>query len=577
MRTKDYDQLLQQVEDIKDETSRKDYHAFVYWFIETVFGYDKQRILNSICDGCHDKGVDAVLIDDIERQVCVIQSKYERAGNEVQLTEGPIKQFAAARDYFKHRRALDAAVVRANAAATRLLNEAYDSIRLKGYTLELVFITTHKNAPQMQGLIRETLHFKPGEFSLYDYERISQLLHDRTRDFTPPLGAYHLPYKDADKNMVRTAHHTAWVLTVPAEQIRLLANKFGDRLYRKNVRNFLGKSKCNKAIQETLRSDPSNFWYYNNGITIICDEANLEVENKFIRMTNPQIVNGCQTAMSIQSFKGDLQSDVLVRVIEARDHQFISFITLYQNSSNPVKKRDFKSNDPVQVRLKQEFKRHGYYYEIKRGEEYARITKKFPAAKSEYPHREISNEDVAKVLSAVRIDPATAVQKGSEFFFDELYDRVFPDDTSTSNCLAPYMIYWHFIRDTYRGATTKFHSFKKPFLFKNPSSYHVLSFMYNALRKGMSRSWEKDFVRFCEETDSDEYGKFRRKLATIVSAYFEICHESWVKQWRTGGVDYNSYFQGPLSMEIAKEHRKENKALATKTVRLFKDIGLQTK
>jgi hypothetical protein len=54
MTSRDYRMLLSQVEEIADKNNLKDYHAFVYWFAETVFGYDHERILNSICDGTHD-------------------------------------------------------------------------------------------------------------------------------------------------------------------------------------------------------------------------------------------------------------------------------------------------------------------------------------------------------------------------------------------------------------------------------------------------------------------------------------------------------------------------------------------
>lgn len=61
--SKDYSNLLKQIEAIADENNLKDYPAFTYWFIETSFGFEKERILNSICDGAHDKGIDAVIID----------------------------------------------------------------------------------------------------------------------------------------------------------------------------------------------------------------------------------------------------------------------------------------------------------------------------------------------------------------------------------------------------------------------------------------------------------------------------------------------------------------------------------
>jgi AIPR protein len=48
----------------------------------------------------------------------------------------------------------------------------------------------------------------------------------------------------------------------------------GIRLFARNVRGFLGaKKQVNKGMSETIEEEPWNFWYYNNGITIVCDCA----------------------------------------------------------------------------------------------------------------------------------------------------------------------------------------------------------------------------------------------------------------------------------------------------------------
>jgi hypothetical protein len=426
----------------------------------------------------------------------------------------------------------------------------------------------------MDNLVSETLHFKRGEFAIYDYPRVMALLADRERDYLPILEPYNLPYVEADKDMVRTTGHKSWVVTVNADEIRLLGNKYGKKLFKKNVRNSLGtKSKINKGIQRTLKEDANNFWYYNNGITILSDEANLVPESKYVRIVNPQVINGCQTVWSITNYSGELDSQVLVRVIEGTEHDFLARIARYQNTSNPVDKRDFKSSDPVQVRLKRELKRQGFYYEIKRGEEYKEMLKDYPSIKSEYPHEAITNEDVAKVLAAVRLSPDIATAKGSEYFFDdENYDDIFPETISTSDCLAPYLLYWDYIRASYRGKK-KFHSFDKAYVFKNPASYHVLSYMTKALTSTLTKKWEHQFITTWNEVSyTYEESRFFRKLSKLISKYFEVCHQSWQKRWSAEGLDYNSFFQGPDSSAIREEHHQELAVLGKQTVSIFEDF-----
>jgi len=59
-----FDDVLKEIDYIQDHLHVKnDYHAFVYWFIATLTGKDEQTIKTAICDGTHDKGIDAVLCD----------------------------------------------------------------------------------------------------------------------------------------------------------------------------------------------------------------------------------------------------------------------------------------------------------------------------------------------------------------------------------------------------------------------------------------------------------------------------------------------------------------------------------
>ena len=47
---------------------------------------------------------------------------------------------------------------------------------------------------------------------------------------------------------------------------------YGDHLYHRNIRGFKGSTDVNTAIVETLHNRPDNFWYFNNGITILCSQ-----------------------------------------------------------------------------------------------------------------------------------------------------------------------------------------------------------------------------------------------------------------------------------------------------------------
>lgn len=306
--------------------------------------------------------------------------------------------------------------------------------------------------------------------------------------------------------------------------------------------------------------------YYNNGISILCDDANIVMESKYIRIVNPQIVNGCQTAKSIEKFQGELKGDAMVRVIASKDHEFIDRITFYQNSSNPVKKRDLKSNDPIQVRLRREFKLQKYYYEVKRGESFKEMVKKYAAIRQQYKDF-INNEEVTKVLASIKLDPGTAVREGSETFFDDDYDKLFDTTIATFNCLSPIKLY-HEIQKTYSGFA--FHEFKKAFKFKNPAAFYVLKFIYESISN--KDNWEKKLTSFYENADDKTRYGFIDRIRKGISKYFEIIYKAWKASEEP---NHNTYLKNSSTIkDIEKRYMKNIKELQEQTKSIFTKFEL---
>jgi hypothetical protein len=57
------------------------------------------------------------------------------------------------------------------------------------------------------------------------------------------------------------------------EELVTLAQRYGDKLYASNVRDFLGvrssSRNINRQIERTAKEKPANFWVFNNGITVL--------------------------------------------------------------------------------------------------------------------------------------------------------------------------------------------------------------------------------------------------------------------------------------------------------------------
>ena len=211
---------------------------------------------------------------------------------------------------------------------------------------------------------------------------------------------------------------------------------------RDNVRSYLGLTKYNKNIKETLNNDVSNFFYYNNGITIVCNQINAkEIKtNKVysIELKDIQIVNGGQTISTL--FKIIEENDIddllyklkntyiLVRVFNIANNDELRLnIAQYTNSQNAIDNIDLKSVDKIQIDIEQYLKTFEIEYIRKRG------------IVSE------SNDSIKMIMLAQLIysfkgfpDRATNQKKR---LFDDYYKFIFYDDFDIESCRKIYEIY----------------------------------------------------------------------------------------------------------------------------------------
>lgn len=150
----------------------------------------------------------------------------------------------------------------------------------------------------------------------------------------------------------------------------------GPDVFASNIRQYLGHNKVNKEIQKTVVEAPENFWMYNNGITIVCEKLGSLKGSGILRLTSPQIVNGCQTANSISSAVKSLKPDgkarakaghLLVRIIPTTSEEDRKNITKYTNRQTAVKGKDFFALEDFQQALQHRFSLKGYYYEVQPG------------------------------------------------------------------------------------------------------------------------------------------------------------------------------------------------------------------
>lgn len=138
-------------------------------------------------------------------------------------------------------------------------------------------------------------------------------------------------------------------------------------LFDANVRDYLGLNPVNIEILESLRrSDGPDFWWLNNGITIIGSKAHI-IGNQ-ISIENVKIVNGLQTSESIfnyfsQVHNTDENRSVLIKILISADSDTCDAIIYATNNQTNVNVTALRATDKVQYDIEAILKSHGIYYE----------------------------------------------------------------------------------------------------------------------------------------------------------------------------------------------------------------------
>lgn len=225
-----------------------------------------------------------------------------------------------------------------------------------------------------------------------------------------------------------------------------------------NIRNYLGSNTVNKKIEKTFHNQPKDFWFYNNGITIVCREY-YDRNNGIYDVVAPQIVNGCQTSSTIESCfyslstenRNNQEGTILVKIIKDTNESKRKKITEYTNSQTSVTGKDFFALQTFHKELQNEFKKIGYDYEIQRNVK-AYNYNKFQG-KREYNHlfdtkfktkNSFPAKDVTQYfICAFHQNPAKAKNIGNYMPGGSYYSSIFNENTPLDPryYIFPYAVY----------------------------------------------------------------------------------------------------------------------------------------
>lgn len=312
---------------------------------------------------------------------------------------------------------------------------------------------------------------KPLEINIWNTERFYEL---ETLNSNEPIS---IDFKEdfnyegipcLKGNIGENLGYSAYIAIIPGKLLADIYIEYGSKVLEGNVRAFLGtnaKKGVNRGIKNTINTEPTKFFTYNNGVAATAADIELETKNGELLITNVvdlQIINGGQTTATLaeavlkksenMELKG-IYVPMKITVIEDRETEdedgvrfydsMVQNIANYANSQNKVTAADLFSNDPFHIWMEKMSKKilapavkynipTGWYYERSRKkyvreqeqelnrngrDAYNRFGKKFPKKQI------INKEQLAMYLTTIKCKP-NVVSKGKNWVFKEFGTQI---------------------------------------------------------------------------------------------------------------------------------------------------------
>ena len=312
----------------------------------------------------------------------------------------------------------------------------------------------------------------------------------------------------------------AYVTAISGKWLRKLYLEKGEDLFSGNPRNYLAKgnrkNNINNGIINSVQREPENFWAYNNGITALVNNYEIEDDGKFT-IYGITIINGAQTTGAISAAEiVDSEFYIPGRFIICSDSKVIESIINNNNKQNEILPSDLRSNDKQQERLRRDFKKYPsiFYNGGRRNDKVIRNKEVFD------PYL------VAQTLLAYHGDCVTAYN-GKKAIWDEdkLYNSVFIDQLSVEHIIFVYALsraidaYKIMLKDK-KETRTDSENEQNLFLSKRGSKmlliFVIAECMENILGAKVSDSWN---LRFKDCSNFDALVNMWQALICVVLAF----------------------------------------------------------
>jgi hypothetical protein len=342
---------------------------FIRWFLEHIYRLEEVDADDACVDAKHDKGVDAIYVDDVSEIIFIIQAKTKTKDNS-EFGDTDLKEFYGTLQQFDSKEKIDAVLEETkNEKLKQTIVRTGLASKVDTYEVRGVFISNARANEDAKTILN-----KLSKIELFDADAIAGDYIDLNVD-GGIKGAYYFDISDSDVIEYDAGGAAARIFLAPALNLLKMDGIIDGRLFEQNVRFALGNTKVNKGLRLSIKEkgEHKNFPLYHNGINVLCKSILSQTEER-IEIEDYVVVNGAQSLTSLMAEKAKITEGlkILVKLIETKGDTTLSqAITTKSNNQNAIKARDLKSNHKIQQRLQAEVNitSNGVVsYEIKQGD-----------------------------------------------------------------------------------------------------------------------------------------------------------------------------------------------------------------
>lgn len=399
--------------DFPNDTNRHfETRALAAFALIITSGLEVSQASAQVTDGYHDMGIDAIYLDETQKKLFVVQSKW-RADGAGSITQEEMTNFAQG-----VQRVLEEDLAGANAKIIAKSIDIDVALTQMGYQIHSIFIHTGNQ--------------KANDYVL---RPISQLMRKTNDEISTILLFDEFNFKDIYSFLANGQEQpginiddvilsnwgkvdlpfVSYYGTISAATVGEWYKNFGNALFAKNIRFYKGNTDVNEGMKKVLLQEPDKFYYYNNGIKLLCKSIKRKAKDSTTNATGlfalegVSLVNGAQTTGTIGSLFLDnpeqvSKAIVMIQIIDLSsvDTETATQITRLSNTQNRIENKDFAALDPEQDRLRTELAFTHYSYLYKSGDKITNLEK------------QISFDEAIVALACLNADIShTVIAKGN--------------------------------------------------------------------------------------------------------------------------------------------------------------------